>query len=55
MCLNKIRTIVRIGKYFSDALSIQIDLKQEILYRRCFLTLLYNMPLARANQSDDGG
>ena len=36
---------VRIGKNLSDMFPIRNGLKQEMLYRHCFSTLLWSMPL----------
>jgi hypothetical protein len=40
MCLTETYSKVRIGKHFSDVFPIRNSLKQEMLYRHCFLTLL---------------
>jgi hypothetical protein len=36
MCLNETRIKVLIGKHLSNTFVVQIDLKQEDVYRHCF-------------------
>jgi hypothetical protein len=45
MCLNETYSRVRVGKHLSDTFPIKNGLKKEMLYRHCFSTLLWNMPL----------
>jgi hypothetical protein len=51
MCLNKTYSKVRISRYLSDMFPIQNDLKKEMIYRHCFSTLLYNVPLGRSRKT----
>ena len=40
MCLNEIYSRFRVGKYLSDIFPVKNGLKQDMLYRYCFSTLL---------------
>jgi hypothetical protein len=51
LCLNKICIKVRIGKQISDKFPIQNGMNDEMLYRHCFPTLLYNMALEKSRKS----
>jgi hypothetical protein len=55
MHLNETHSGVCIGKYLCDNFSIQKWSKMEILYRHCFLALLWNMPLIRNVQKKQVG
>ena len=45
MCLTETFSRVRVGKNLSAMFPIRNGLKQEMLYRHCFSTLLWSMPL----------
>ena len=45
MCLTEMYSRVRVGKNLSEMFPIRNGLKQGMLYRHCFSSLLWNMPL----------
>jgi hypothetical protein len=51
MCSSEAYSRVRIGKLLSDMFYIQNDQQEGDALRHCFLSLLYNMPLARLKKA----
>ena len=45
MCLTETYSRVRVGKNLSEMFPIRNGLNREMLYRHCFSTLLWSMPL----------
>ena len=45
MCLTETCSRIRVGKNLSDIFPVKKGLKQGMLYRHCFSTLLWSMPL----------
>ena len=45
MCLTETYSRVRVGKNLSDRFPIRMVSKKEMLYRHCFSTLPWSMPL----------
>jgi predicted PolB exonuclease-like 3'-5' exonuclease len=47
MCLNETYSKIHIGKHYLIHFQFRMVLNKEMLYCRCFSTLLQNMPLGR--------